>query len=82
MNSLSDLLTEISVSNFPDGSFVNRDLLFGKYNTDSYDQLVSAQGMTHLIAVSRGTTDQRYNWAGEFLSYMESIDFNDDPVVT
>ena len=81
VTSLSELQDQISVANFPDGSFVNRASMFGGFDVDDNDKIVTAIGLTHTIGVSHGSDEQQYKWAEQFLNYMENVDFNSDPNV-
>lgn len=81
VTTVSDLQAQISVANFPDGSFVNRESLFGDYVVDSGNTLLTAKGLSLTVGVSRGSEDQQYRWAEKFLNYMDGVNYNSEPVV-
>lgn len=80
VHSLTDLQDAISVLQFPEGEFVNRDAIFGSgnYQVDDSNRIVGAGGMSHAIAVAYGTETQRTRWAGKFLDYMSTVQPNDE----
>lgn len=77
----ADLLSQISVNNFPDGQVVKREKMFGKMTLDSMNNLISAESMSNTFGVTRGGIDVLNEFAGKYLTYMEGVSYSDGTMI-
>lgn len=71
VNSRDDLVTALSAENFPDGSPVNRNQIYGDYDVDSNNRLTSCRGTTMYYQVDGESESTAIKWEKEFISVLE-----------
>ena len=72
VNTLNDLIDALSAETFPDGSPVNRDIIFGKYSTDSDGRVLSAEGFLTTYTID-GSEGDLLDWELEFIDNMDGF---------
>lgn len=70
VETLDDLIDTLSSDTFPDGSFVNRDLIFGKFETDDNNRVVSSRGFLTTYTLG-GSESDVMDWELEFIDNMD-----------
>ena len=76
VNSLSDLWNDISAREFPDGSDVNRDIIFGKYSVNETDNTIyAARGMVQYYEVE-GSSSFRLEWEKKVLDVLDKFKYS------
>jgi hypothetical protein len=68
IKSIADLVTAVSATNYPDGTEVSRQMLFGNAVVDSNDKVTSATGTTLFYLVSGDDMNKALAWEKSFLA--------------
>lgn len=73
VSTLSDLIAAISASTYPDGSAVNRDIVFGDFEVDSNDNIMNAAGIAQYYSVGADRVSRvaGLEWELKFIEQLE-----------